>query len=136
MRFRFSITTMLLLVAIIGLGIALIITSEKLVETQRQLSAYQPLSLAEVARQFQQNASTGSVAVIVDDVRYSDAKKAYKIEFSWIDAATGNRWSTETNLLSDGFGKYQGAIYSDEFVKAVGLSGPPFIVVQSPSAFK
>ena len=38
MRFRFSITTMLLLVAIIGLGMALVITYQKLTEAQHQLS--------------------------------------------------------------------------------------------------
>jgi hypothetical protein len=127
---------MLLFVAITGLGIALIITYRKLVETEHQLSTYQPLSLSDVARQFQTNASIGPVTVTVDDVRYSGAEKAYKVEFSWIDSVTKQKWSTETRLLSDGFGKYQGAINSAEFEKSAGISGAPFVVVETPSAFR
>jgi len=136
MRFRFSILTMLLLMAIIGLGIALVMTRRELAEAQRQLAAYQPMSLAEVARQFQSNLSTTSVPVTVEDVRYSEAEKAYKVEFSWIDPASQQRWTTETKLRSDGYGKYQGVIESDEFRKALGTGGSLLVFVESPSAFR
>jgi hypothetical protein len=136
MRFRFSILTMLLVMAIIGLGIALFMTRRELAEAQRQLSTHQPLSLAEVARQFQSQLSTPSVAVTVDDVRYSEGEKAYKVEFSWIDPASKQRWSTETKLRSDGYGKYQGTIESDEFRKALGTVGSFVVSVESPSAFR
>ena len=136
MRFRFSILTMLLMIAIIGLGIALVMTRRELAEAQRQLSTYQPLSLAEVARQFQSQLSTPSVAVTVDDVRYSDAEKAFKVEFSWIDPTSNQIVSTETKLRSDGFGKYQGTIESSEFKKTFGIPGSIIVAVETPSAFK
>ena len=136
MQFRFSILTMLLMVAIIGLGIALVMTRRELTEAQRQLATYQPLSLAEVARQFQTNLSKTSVPVTAEDVRYSEAEKAYKVEFSWIEPTSKQSWTTETKLGSDGFGKYQGTIESDEFRKALGTVGSLFISVEAPSAFR
>jgi hypothetical protein len=127
---------MLLLVAIIGLGIALFITRQDLAEAKRQLSVSQPLSLSEVARQFQKNASTSTVAVTVNDVRYSDVEKAYKVEFLWVDPTTKQKWSSETKLQSDGFGRYLGQVRSSEFLTALGSSGFITVFVETPSAFK
>src|SRR4029079_12696629 len=70
-RMRFSLGSLLLLMAVVGLAITLGLTYRKLDRAERELSALQPMSAGEVGRQLQENASLGTYRTTVTDVRYS-----------------------------------------------------------------
>jgi hypothetical protein len=137
-RFQFSLGSMLLLTAVVGLSISLVLVYSKLVHTERALNALQPISAEEVARQFERNTTIGGgrISTNVTDVRYSPAENAYKVDFSWTDSQTGQSWSSDVKLKSDGFGTYFGQIRNSEFVKPLKSSDSYLVVVETPSALK
>lgn len=137
-RLQFSLGSMLMLTAVVGLSISLVLVYSKLVRTERALSALQPISVEEVARQFERNTSIGGgrITTKVTDVRYSPAENAYKVNFSWTDSQTGQSWSSDVKLKSDGFGMYFGQIRNSEFVKPLKSSDVYLVVVETPSALR
>jgi hypothetical protein len=134
--FRFRLSTMLLLVAIVALSISLVMTQRRLSQLESEAASQRPLSVEEVARQFEKNASVGPVTVKVTDARYSPKVDSYRVNFSWTDPKTKVNWESQVNLAQDGFGKYFGTISSDQFIQAVGYQGGFTVVVETPSAFK
>jgi hypothetical protein len=139
-RIRFSLGSLLLLMAVVGLAIALGLTYRKLDRAERELNALQPLSREEVARQFERNTSFGPHRTTVTDVRYSKKEDAYRVTFSWVDSTTNKPWSSDLTLRpADAFGSYQGQIDVPEFTKqltAFGVTGSCRIFVGSPSMFQ
>ena len=79
-----------------------------------------PLPVEEVARQFEQSTTVGPIKTTVGDVRYSPKEDAYKVQFSWDNAQTNQKWFTDVQLTSDGFGGYYGQITSSEFLQPLG----------------
>jgi hypothetical protein len=136
MRLRFTIRDLLWLAAVVALAIALTISQRQLARLELDAAANRPLSAEDVAEQFQKNLGAGAVPVKVEDVRYSPKDDAYRIEFSWLDPKSGQNWSTEVRLLSDGYGKYTGVIASAEFLKALGYTGQMYVTVAKPSPLK
>jgi HAMP domain-containing protein len=132
-RFRFSLASLLLFMAVLGLAIMLGLTYRKLHRVEQELSAMQPISPQEVARQFEQHTTLGPITTKVDDVRYSPKADAYKVGFSFVDSAVGVKWSTEVMLKADGFGAYHGQIMSSEFIKPLGVSNSFNVSVQTRS---
>jgi hypothetical protein len=139
-RVRFSLGSLLLLMAVVGLSIALGLTYRKLDRAERELNALQPVSREEVARQFESNTSFGPHRTTVTDVRYSQKEDAYRVTFSWVDSTTNKPWSSDLTLRSaDGFGNYQGQIDVPEFTKqlsAFGVTGSLRVFVGSPPSFR
>jgi hypothetical protein len=139
---RFSLGQLLLIVTIACLVLAIVLMSfqmrllgSRLESTQQELSALQPLSVDEVARQFQAATTLGPVTTKVSDVRYSPKEDAYRVRFSWTDAKTAQTWSTDVELKNDGFGTYVGAIRNSEFIQPLGYTDQFFVAVETPSKF-
>src|SRR5262249_7791763 len=126
---RFSLSTLLLLIAIVGLTIALVLTQFQLSNLRRELGAHEPLSVEEVARQFESQLSAPPMTGTADDVRYSPKTDSYHVKFSVVNSATPTtRSESEVTLRGDGYGRYRG--YLD-------LGGPQItVVVETPSALK
>ena len=82
-RLRFSLSTLLLLVAIFGLTVALIISQIRISRLEAEAATGRPLSYEEVAGQFEQQTSVGGVTVKVTDARYSPKEDVYQVSFSW-----------------------------------------------------
>ena len=137
-RLRFSLSTLLLLVAIFGLSVALIISQIRISRLEREAATGRPLAFEEVARQFEQQRSTNGVTVKVTDVRYSAKEDVYRVSYSWIDPKTRQNWSTEIRLKSDGFGRYYGTIESDPYKQSIGLptTNVVAVIVETPSPLK
>ena len=137
-RLQFSLGSMLMLTAVVGLSISLVLVYSRLVRTERALSTLQPISVEEVARQFERNTSIGGgrITTKVTDVRYSPEENAYKVVFSWTDSQSGQRWGSDVKLKSDGFGTYFGQIRNSEFVKFLTTSDAYTVVVESPSTLE
>jgi hypothetical protein len=136
-RFRFSIGSMLLSMAVVGLAISLALTYSKLSSMERDLATLQPLSPQEVARQFEKQLVFGKFRTKVEDVRYSRNDDAFRVSFSFIDPNTGQNWYTEVKLKNDGYGVYFGQISSTPFLAAVGSNRDSFAVaVKTPSPLK
>jgi len=129
---RFSLSTLLLLVVIVGLTIALIQAHLQLRELRRELGAHEPLAVEEVARQFEHQLSTPPVTVTADDVRYSPKSEAYHVVFSWVNStAPTQRSNSEVTLNGDGYGRYRG------YIPSLTVPGPQMaVVVETPSALK
>ena len=105
-RIRYSIATLLLLMAAIGLAIALTLTYRKLARTERELDAMRPLPEQEVARQFEKKTTLGPVRTTVTDVRYAPKEDAYKVSFSYVisggPTASPTEWTSSVTLPSYG----------------------------------
>jgi len=137
-RLQFSIGSMLLLTAIVGLSIALALVYGKLVRVERTLSALQPIAVEDFARQFE-NVTTvggGRIRTKVTDVRYSPVENAYKVRFSWTDSQTGGQWSSNVILKSDGFGTYFGQIRNPEFLVPIKAGDSYMVAIESPPALE
>jgi hypothetical protein len=134
-RFRFSIGTLLLWIAIAALTANTIITNRKLARLNMELSSYQPLPPKEVARQFAKSTTHGPITTSVTDVRYSPDNDEYKVQFSWVDATNGKTWSSDTRLKHDGFGVYYGEIRNGPFIQPLGFKELFPVSVRTPSAF-
>lgn len=92
-----------------------------------------PLSAEEVARQFEEGTTLGPISTTVKDVRYSPAEDAYKVDLSWTDATTGNSWSTDVILSTDGYGTYFGRIRNRPFIELLGHEDGFTVAVKTPS---
>ena len=136
MRLRFTIRNLLWLAVVAPLVLALIISQRRLAQLELDVASSRPLSAEDVAQQFQKNLGTGAVTVKVTDVRYSPKEDAYRIQFSWLDPKSGQNWISEAQLNSDGYGKYNGAVGSAEFLKAIGYTSQLYVTVAKPSLLK
>ena len=134
-RFRFSIGTLLLWVAIVALTANTIITNRQMAQLKiitllemsqlkKELSSYHPLPPNEVARQFEKSTTRGTITTSVKDVRYSPESEAYQVEFSWVDSANGKGWLSEMRLTHNGFGEYYGQTMDKSFTVAVRTPSP------------
>lgn len=131
---RFSLSTLLLLVVIFGLGIALVQARLQIRDLRREMGAHEPVSVEEVARQFEQRLSTPPLTVSADDVRYSPKGDSYRVTFSWVNSATPTqRTSSEATLKGDGYGRYLGEVMA---WSAPGSAIGTPVVVETPSALK
>lgn len=137
-RLRFSLSTLLLLVAIFGLTVALIISQIRISRLEAEAATGRPLSFEEVARQFEQRTSVGLVTVKVMDVRYSSKEDVYEVTFSRNDPTSKQNWSTEIRLQADGFGRYYGKIESDAYKQSIGIPTTDVlpVIVETPSSIK
>jgi hypothetical protein len=109
----------------------------RLSRVERELGALQPLSLDEVARQFENNTMPGTAKSTVKDVRYSPSEDAFLVRFSWPDPQTGDNWTTDVKLTNDGFGRYFGQIRNPEFLKQLRHTTDSYtVVVEAPSPLK
>lgn len=132
-RLQLSLSTTALWIAVVGLAIALVLTNRTLRNTQRELAALRPLSVEDVARQFEARTSVSPMKVNVSDVRYSPEKDAYRVAFSWTDSNTTKEWSSDVMLESDGFGVYLGVIRNSEFAGPLGHTNGFTVAVTTPS---
>ena len=133
-RFQFSLNNLLLWIAVIALAIGLVLTTRELSSRRRELEALQPLSVQEVARQFEARTSQGTLKVTVSDVRYSQADDAYRVKFSCVNSTDGASWTSDVKLEGDHFGSYSGMIRDGTYLTAIGTSSDGFyIVVEPPS---
>jgi hypothetical protein len=132
-KFQFSLGTLLLLVAIICLGITNAMTYREMTQLRGNLITKSPLPVQEVARQFKESTTLGPIKVSVKDVRYSAKDDSYKVDFSWIDATTGNTWHTDLTLTADGYGAYYGTIRNEPFIAPLGYKDGFAVAVKSPS---
>jgi len=131
---RFSLSTLFLLVAIVGLTIALVLTQLQLRDLRRELGAHEPLSVEEVARQFASQLSTPPITVTADDVRYSPKTDSYRVKFSWVSSSTpAQRSSSEATLKGDGYGRYLGEVMA---WSAPGSAIGTPVIVETPSPLK
>jgi hypothetical protein len=127
---RFSLSTLLLLVVIVGLTIALVQAHLQLRELRRELGAHEPLRVDEVARQFESQLSTPPVTVRADDVRYSPKEDSYYVKYSFVNSTNPTQRSESgVTLRGDGYGRYRGDVPS------LAVPGPLMaVVVETPSA--
>ena len=136
-RLRFSLGSMLLMMAVVCLSISLVIVYGRLMRIERELNASRPLSAEEVARQFETSTKFSTFSTKVQDVRYSPKEDSFLVSFSWDDPTTKTSWSTEVRLKPDGYGRYFGQIRSGEFLKSVGSTNDVYtVVVESPSPWR
>ena len=133
--YRLSFGTILLWVAIVCITVTIIMMKRELSQIKQNLNSQGPLSVQEVAQQFQKRTTLGPITVTVKDVRYSSKKDSYKIDFSWTDATTGKIWHTDVQLTNDTYGTYFGVIRNDPFIKPLGNEDVYPVVVKSPSLF-
>ena len=131
-RFGVSLQSLLFGVVILGLVLSNILTIRQRDQLQRELAASRPLPMADVARQFKEQTTLGPIAVVVRDVRYSSAADSYKVDYSWTDATTGQTWSSDVVLKSDGYGTYVGQIHNSQFVQALGYNEAFTVAVKTP----
>ena len=134
-RFRFSIGTLLLWIAIGALGINTIIMNRHVTQLKQELTSQQPLAPKEVARQFEKRTTLGTITTTVKDVRYSPEADAYRVDFSWVDSASGKTWYSDVRLNHDGFGVYYGKIHNGPFIQPLGYKDSFAVVVETPSSF-
>lgn len=132
-RFRFSIGTILLWVAIAALTINTVIMNRHVARLGNDLASQRPLAPREVARQFEQRTTLGTIATTVKDVRYSPEADTYEVEFSWADAASGKTWHSDVRLNHDGFGTYLGQIRGQPFIEPLGHKDFFPVSVKTPS---
>ena len=132
---RLSYSTMLLWILIVYL----LITSIKLqrdISVMKQGNVIQtPLSVQEVARQFEKRTHLPPISTDVRDVRYSPENDAFKVEFSWTNRDTEKTWHTDVKLSSDGYGRYIGTIRNGPFIEPTGHEDGYSVVVESPCQF-
>lgn len=132
-RFRFSIGTLLLWMAVVALTANTVITNRRVAQLKQELESQRPLPPREVARQFEENTTLGPIATSVKDVRYSSASDAYRVKYSWVDSTTGKSWQSDIDLKSDGFGTYYGQIRNDPFLQPLGQKEFFVVAVKTPS---
>ena len=135
-RMRFSLGSLLLWTAIVGLATAYIMNSRKLSRLQSELDAHRPIPVAEVATQFEKATTIPPITVTVKDVRYSSTKDSYKIDFSWTDRTTNKSWFSDIHLKSDGYGAYYGTIRNGPFVQPLGYKNGFTVAVNSKSSLQ
>ena len=112
-------------------------SQRRLAQLELEVASIRPLSAEDVAQQLQAYLSAGATPAKVTDVRYSPKEDAYRVQFSWLDPKLGQTWFSELQLVSDGYGKYNGAIGSSDFLKAFGYTGPEmYVTAAKPSPFK
>ena len=132
-RFRFSLGSLLLWVAVLSLAISLGLKYRRLDRAERQLGAMQPIAPQVVARAIEQQTTTAKLQTKVEDVRNSKKDDAYKVSISWPDS-TGTKWSTDVRLQADGYGAYFGRITSGAFLQAIGSTTTEYgVAVETPS---
>jgi hypothetical protein len=134
-RFRFSIGTLLLWIAIGALTMNAIIMNRHVTQMKQELASQQPLTPKEVARQFEKRTTLGTIATTVRDVRYSPEADAYRVDFSWVDSASGKTWHSDIQLNHDGFGVYYGQIRNGPFIQPLGYKESFAVAVETPSSF-
>src|SRR6056297_1959463 len=134
-RFRFSIGTLLLWIAIGALTMNTIIMNRHVTQLKQELASQQPLAPKEVARQFENRTTLGTIATTVKDVRYSPDADAYRVDFSWVDSASGKTWHSDIRLKHDGFGVYYGQIRNGPFIQPLGYKESFAVAVETPSPF-
>lgn len=132
-RFQFSLASLLQWIAIGGLAAALFATQVELRSVKSELATSRPLPAEEVASQFEQQTTLGPIRTKVKDVRYSQSKDSYKVEFSWNDATSKQDWWSDIELKADGYGAYYGQIRNDPFLTPLGHTNPYTVLVKSPS---
>jgi hypothetical protein len=120
--FRFRLSTLLLLIVVIGLSIALIIAQRRITKLEAAAATTRPLSVREVAQQFEKYCAIGALTVQVTDCRYSTKQNVYDVEFSWANPNTKQRHHASVSLWPYREGKYSGTIQSDEFVEAFSFN--------------
>lgn len=135
-RFQFSIGTLLLWIAIGALAANTVIMNRQITRLKQGLASQQPLSPKEVARQFEQSTTLGTITTTVKDVRYSAEAEAYRVTFSWIDSASGKTWHSDVRLDHDGFGVYYGQIRNGPFIQPLGYKEAFPVAVTTPSSFE
>lgn len=135
-RLQFSLGSMLMIVTIACLATALVILSGRLNIAERQLESLQPISIQEVADQFEKSTTFAQMSTEVTDVRYSPTEDAYKVKFSFVnrDDPQKRNWSTSVTLKSNGYGEYYGRILSGPFCEALGYKNGFSVSVRTPSA--
>ena len=131
-KFQFRLSTVLLLVVIVGLIISQFIMQRRLSRFERETMSQRALSTDEVASQFVKLTSNTVITTKVTDVRYSGKLDSYLVSFSWIDPTTKKNWEAEVELKPNGYGTYSGSILHKQFYKAVGVSA---VKVKTPSGF-
>jgi hypothetical protein len=137
-RFRFSVGTLLLWIAIVALTANTIVVNRRVTQLKQEkteLASPQPLSPKEVARQFEKSTTLGPITTTVKDVRYSPAADAYRVSFSWVNSASGKTRNSVVRLNHDGFGVYYGEIPDRSFIQPLGNSLPYSVAVRTPSSF-
>lgn len=135
-RFRFSIGTLLLWVAVCGLILNTVSMNRKLSQLSQEVASQRPLPTIEVARQFEESTTLGPISTTVKDVRYSEKADAYRVKFSWLDSTTGKTWYSDVRLEHDGFGVYYGKIRNGPFIQPLGRTDSFSVAVETPSSFK
>lgn len=133
---KFSLSTMLMVVTIACLATALVLTSRRLAETESLLGSMKPLPLKEIAAQFEKKTTLGPIATKVTDVRYSPEADAYKVQFSWTNKDTDETWTSDVILKSGDYGAYVGRIRNGPFATPLGYTDGYPVAVRTPSAFK
>lgn len=135
-RLQFSLATLLLSMTAVGLAVALLLTNRRLAEAERRLKAIFPLPVDEVALQFENRTTVGPITTRVRDVRYSSDHDSFLVNYEWTDSQTGQTWSSDLVLESDGFGRYSAVIHNDPFIKPLGNTRGFTVLVESPSALQ
>ncbi len=94
-----------------------------------------PIPAAEVARQFEKVMTISPIKTTVHDVRFSDKKNTYRVEYTYTNRDTGKSWQSGVDLSSNEFGRYSGAIRHTEFLIATGRADDSqyFVEVKTPS---
>ena len=135
-RFRFSLGTLLLWIAIGALTTNTIIMNRQVARLNHEVASQQPLSPDDVARQFEIRTTLGPITTTVKDVRYSPEADAYRVNFSWVDSASGNTWHSDIQLAHDGFGVHYGQIRNGPFIQPLGYTESFPVAVETPSSFE
>lgn len=135
-RFRFSIGTLLLWIAIGAVTMNSIIMRRQVAQLEQELASQQPLAPKDVAHQFEKSTTLGPITTTVKDVRYSAEADAYRVEFSWDDSASGETWYSDVRLDHDGFGTYYGEIRNGPFIQPLGHKEAFVVLVETPSSFE
>jgi hypothetical protein len=129
-RLRFRLSTLLLLIAVLGLAIGLCIAWREILALRQQAAIPRPLTPRDVLQQFEREAVDGKQRTWVLDCRYSTKEDVYTIDFFWNAPVGHQRTAATVELRSDGNGKYSGTIQSAEFARDFGFNR---VVIDTPT---
>lgn len=116
-RRQFSFANLLAFVTVACLTLALLLTHLQLRRVQLELKALQPLTASEVAKQFVSKTSRRGVKTKIRAVRYSPTADAYRVYYSWNAPESELAWNADVLLNGNGFGRWEGAINDEDFLR-------------------
>ncbi|MDA7978647.1 MAG: hypothetical protein MPJ50_07745 [Pirellulales bacterium] len=119
-RFQFSIGQLLILVLVVSLLIAHFLMWQRLAKIENRITDsatgfIPPVSLHDVKIQFESQTSDSGLKITVDDVRYSESKDAYRVDYTSLDTVSGRKGVSHIELQGDDYQLYHGRFQNPHY---------------------